>query len=134
MSYPTGGAGSAAAATRSRETSRCLPRWIGRGFKPALRRQDVIPLVAVDVASADAVTVTPCADNALGPHSILQVVPGQRRFGGAGELWKEVVGLPVVVEIDEEGEFGWTDGVDEVLRPLAIGLAGFFIHTMRRAK
>ena len=98
-------------------------RRIGWGFQPALRRQDVSALVAVDVAGADAVAVTPGADDALRPHPVLQVVPGQRRVGSAGELRQEVVGLAVVVEIDEEGELCGTDGVDEVFRPRAIARA-----------
>ena len=59
--------------------------------------------------------------------------PALRRVGSASELREQVVGFPVIVEIDEEGELGWADGIDEVLHSPSV-LPGFFIHTMRRAK
>ena len=74
---------------------------IGRRLEPAARRQDVVALVAVDVAGADAVAVAAVADDVRDPRLVLDFIPG---LAGAVLLREDFLRLAVVVEIDEDRE------------------------------
>src|SRR5262249_5322360 len=46
---------------------------VGRRFQPALRRNDVVPAIVVDVAGADTVAVTLRTDDVLLPRASLRL-------------------------------------------------------------
>ena len=92
---------------------------IGRRLEPAARRQDVVALVAVDVARADAVAVGAIADDVRDPGLVLDFVPGLAR---AVLLREDFLRLAVVVEIDEQRELDVEAFVDRRL-PSRIVLA-----------
>ena len=87
---------------------------IGRRLEPAARRQDVVALVAVDVARADAVSVAAIADDVRHPRLVLDFVPG---LAGAVLLRQDFLRLAVVVEIDEQRELDVEAFVDRRFLP-----------------
>ena len=93
-------------------------------LEPALRGQDVVAPVGVEIACADPVSVALRTDDVLHPFPILQLVPEQRRAGRARELGEQFERLAVVVQVHEEGKLGGADGVDLRFRPGILRLAG----------
>jgi hypothetical protein len=98
---------------------------VGGSLKPALRGEDVVAAIAVHVADTDAVAVALVADDVLDEFAVDQLEPGGGHVG-AIELGEEFLCFAVVVEIDEEGEFGGATVIDLVHRPRAAGFAGVF--------
>ena len=82
---------------------------IGRRLQPPSWRQDVVALVAVHVASADAVTVGGRADDMRDPGLVLDFIPG---LAGAVLLREDFLRLAVVVEIGDDGELDVEAGMD----------------------
>jgi hypothetical protein len=79
-----------------------LPRIAG-SLQPASRSQDVVAAVSVYIANTNAMTVTVVADNVLNDSAVLiSFVPGKRTI--VSELRQNLVGLPVVVKVDQEGK------------------------------
>src|SRR5689334_9205396 len=55
--------------------------WIRRCFEPALRRQDVVPAITVEIAHANPVAVALRADNVFYPLPSGQFEPGKGHIG-----------------------------------------------------
>ena len=90
---------------------------VGGRFQPSLRRQDIVAPVAVEIARANAVAVTLHTHHMPHPLVVLQLVPEDRRAGGARELRKNLERLAVVVQVYEKRELGRTDRFNLRLGP-----------------
>ena len=88
---------------------------IGGRLEPAARRQDVVALVAVDVAGADAVAVGAIADDVRDPGLVLDFVPG---LAGAVLLRDDLLRLAVVVDVGEHRELDVEAVVDRRFLPV----------------
>ncbi len=93
---------------------------IGGCLEPAARREDVVALVAVDVAGADAVPVGRGADDVRDPGLVLDLVP---RLPGTVLLGDDLVGLAVVVHVGEGRELDVESFVNRRQLPIAAGLS-----------
>src|SRR5260370_588937 len=95
---------------------------VGRRFKPALRREDVVAPIAVDIARANPVTVALRADDVFYKGAIADLEPRKRGFPLA-ELRKQLTFLAVVVKIHQEREFDGIAVLDRVFLPLTAALS-----------
>src|SRR5260370_42024449 len=95
---------------------------VGWRFKPALRREDVVAPVAVDIARANPVTVALRADDVFYKGAIANLVPRERGFPLA-ELRKHLTFLAVVVKIHQEREFDRIAVLYRVFLPLTAALS-----------
>ncbi len=91
---------------------------VGRCLQPALRRDDVVPAVAVKIADTDPVPVAFRADDVLGPLTCGQFEPGKRNIRPV-KFREKFEGLPVVVEVDKKGELCRAARVDLRRFPIA---------------
>src|SRR4051812_17188979 len=108
---------------------RCVKRpfsgWarVGRGFEPALRRDDIVPAVSVEITGTDTVAVALRTHDMLDPLASSQFEPSEGNFGPV-EFGKKLKRLSVVIQIDQKRELRWSARVDLGGLPIASRLAG----------
>ena len=99
------------------------PSRIGRRFKPALRRNNIGPPVAVDITRADSVTIRLRAHHMLHELAVLHLVPGGGRCI-AQIVRQQFLGFPVIIKINQKCELDELALIDGVFPPSAAFFAG----------
>src|SRR5271165_4655479 len=90
---------------------------IGRSFEPTVGCQDVVAAVAIHVAYTDSMAVAAIADNVLDDAAlVVAFIPGEGRLVVA-ELRQDLVGLAVVVQVNQKGELDGIPGLNLMLFP-----------------